>query len=86
MLTIENPAPASTSSVVTRISQGFDGSTEVLRQTRLMEAMKTQYRADQQLKFLHLQAETESLLQQLQAIKQQRQADANEVLVEASPH
>ncbi|WP_421654908.1 hypothetical protein [Leptothermofonsia sp. ETS-13] len=44
------------------------------RQSRLLEAMKTQYRLDQQVKFLHLQAETESLLQQLKAIKQQRQA------------
>jgi hypothetical protein len=43
-----------------------------LRQSRLLEAMKSQYRLDQQEKFLHLQAETESLLQQLQALKQQR--------------
>lgn len=43
------------------------------RQSRLLEAMKTQYRLDQQMKFLNLQAETESLLQQLKAIKEQRQ-------------
>ncbi len=42
-------------------------------QSRILEAMKTQYRLDQQVKFLSLQAETESLLQQLQALKQQRE-------------
>jgi len=31
------------------------------------------YQADQQLKYLHLQAEVEVLLQQLQALKQRRQ-------------
>ena len=44
------------------------------RQSRLLEAMKAQYRLDQQEKFLHLQAETESLLQQLKALKEQRLA------------
>ncbi|MBD2019736.1 hypothetical protein H6F43_05980 [Leptolyngbya sp. FACHB-36] len=43
-------------------------------QSRLLEAMKSQYPLDQQVKFLHLQADAESLLQQLQAMKQQRQA------------
>jgi hypothetical protein len=42
-------------------------------QSRLLEAMKSQYRLDQQVKFLHLQAETETLLQHLQVLKQQRQ-------------
>ena len=42
-------------------------------QSRLLEAMKSQYQLDQQVKFLHLQAETETLLQQLQVLKQQRQ-------------
>jgi hypothetical protein len=39
---------------------------------RLMELMKTIYQADQQVKYLHLQAEVESLLQQLQIIQKQR--------------
>jgi hypothetical protein len=43
-------------------------------QTRLIEAMKSQYHLDQQVKFLHLQAEADSLLRQLQAIKRQREA------------
>ncbi|MGE5660500.1 MAG: hypothetical protein ACM37W_28260 [Actinomycetota bacterium] len=34
--------------------------------------MKCVYQADQQVKFLHLQAEVESLLLQLQALKEQR--------------
>jgi hypothetical protein len=46
-------------------------------QARLLEAMKSQYQLDQQAKFLDLQAETELLLRQLQAIKEQRQAALN---------
>ena len=37
-----------------------------------VEQMKSPYRADQQVKYLHLQAEVESLLQHLQILKQQR--------------
>ncbi len=37
-----------------------------------LEKMKAVYQADQQAKFLNLHAETESLLQQLQTLKQQR--------------
>lgn len=48
-------------------------SPETLRQSRLMEAMRAQYQADQQVEYLHLQAETELLLQQLQALKRQRE-------------
>ncbi|UBF28612.1 hypothetical protein K9N68_12455 [Kovacikia minuta CCNUW1] len=50
------------------------------RQSRLLQAMRSQYRLDQQMKYLHLQAETESLLQQLRAIKQQRQASREDML------
>jgi hypothetical protein len=39
-----------------------------------MELMKSTYQTDQQVKYLHLQAEVESLLQQLQILKQQRLA------------
>lgn len=39
---------------------------------RPMELIKFPYQADQQVKYLHLQAEVESLLQHLQIIKQQR--------------
>lgn len=44
------------------------------QRSRLIEAMKAQYQLDQQVKFLHLQAEADSLLKQLQTLKQQRQA------------
>lgn len=40
--------------------------------SRLIEAMKSQYQLDQQVEFLHLQAEADLLLQQLQALKQKR--------------
>jgi hypothetical protein len=33
------------------------------------------YQADQQVKYLHLQAEIDVLFQQLQALKQQKQSD-----------
>ncbi|MBD2577250.1 hypothetical protein [Oscillatoria sp. FACHB-1406] len=39
--------------------------------TKLMQS----YQADQQLKYLHLQAEVEVLLQQLQTLKQRRLAE-----------
>ncbi len=64
-----------------------DYSTSVcasLNQSRILEAMKTQYRLDQQVKFLSLQAETESLLQQLQALKQQRETVDLSGIVDAS--
>ncbi|MBW4472201.1 MAG: hypothetical protein KME45_17615 [Stenomitos rutilans HA7619-LM2] len=47
------------------------------QRSRLIEAMKAQYRLDQQVKFLHLQAEADSLLQQLQTLKQQRQTEGS---------
>lgn len=40
--------------------------------THLRQVMKA-YQADQQVKYLHLQAEIEVLLQQLQTLKQQKQ-------------
>jgi hypothetical protein len=45
----------------------------VAENPRLMTLMKSMYQADQQVKYLHLQAEVESLLQQLQILKEQRQ-------------
>lgn len=38
----------------------------------MRQSTKTLYQVTQQLEFLHLQAEVESLLQQLQFMKQQR--------------
>lgn len=38
-----------------------------------IKAMKNLYSADQQVKFLHLHAEVETLLLQLQTLKKQRQ-------------
>jgi len=58
------------------------GDTQALRNpttsktcnSRLTDLMRSLYQADQQVKYLHLQAEVESLLQQLQILKQQRLA------------
>ncbi len=38
---------------------------------------KSYYQDDQQAKFMHLQAEVDSLLQQLENLKHQRLADTN---------
>lgn len=43
----------------------------------LNQSKKFPYEAAQQVKFLYLEAEIESLLQQLQTLKQQRVADAS---------
>ena len=48
----------------------------VTENPRLMTLMKSLYQADQQVKYLHLQAEVESLLQQLQILKQQKLASS----------
>ena len=47
--------------------------TAVTENPRLTALMKSLYQTDQQVKYLHLQAEVESLLQHLQILKQQRQ-------------
>jgi len=68
--TLVSSNPASVASVSMTV-QGNDIS-PAKPPARSLEAMKSQYQVDQQVKFLHLQAEAESLLNQLQAIKQQR--------------
>jgi hypothetical protein len=52
-------------------------STVVADDPRLMKLMKSLYQADQQVKYLHLQAEVESLLHQLQILKRQRMDSVN---------
>jgi hypothetical protein len=54
-------------------AQVSSGAATSTLQPRTLEAMKTQYQLDQQVKFLSLQAEAELLIQQLQTLKQQRQ-------------
>ncbi len=73
------PVSVSSRSVTTTADANASRSGDAA-QSRWLEAMKKQYRLDQQEKFLHLQAETECLLQQLQAIKQQRQSQADVVV------
>ncbi|XWK90762.1 MAG: hypothetical protein U7127_12135 [Phormidium sp.] len=62
--TIQRPAIA--------VQEASNMSVALTNQVRLMEKMKSVYQADQQLKLLNLQAEVETLLQQLQNLKQQR--------------
>lgn len=47
--------------------------------SRWLERMKALYQEHHQAQFLNLQAEAESLLEQLQVIKQQRLANQNQV-------
>jgi hypothetical protein len=82
MLTIEKPARISDSSEECSFQTMHDA--EIRRQIRLMEAMKSQYGEDQQAKFLDLQAEADSLLQQLRALKEQRDSDITPMLSASS--
>lgn len=50
-------------------------SAALTQRPSLNESKKFPYEAAQQVKFLYLEAEIESLLQQLQTLKQQRVAD-----------
>lgn len=54
-----------------------DISTASATRTRAIEMMKSLYQADQQAKYLNLHSEVETLLQQLQCLKQQRLAEEN---------
>lgn len=71
-LTTTRSANSSSTAVLDR-PMTTGNATQTDRQSRLLEAMKAQYRIDQQVKFLHLQAEADTLFQQLQLMKQQRQ-------------
>lgn len=55
-------------------------NTPTTQHPHLHESQKVPYQAAQQVKFLHLEAEVESLLQQLQSLKRQRIAAQAEAL------
>jgi hypothetical protein len=57
---------------VGNLSSLADVSTATIDNQRIMQLTKSLYQADHQEKFLHLQAEVESLLQQLQSLQQQK--------------
>lgn len=57
--------PASPSTVASGAMTSSD-------RARAIEAMKSMYKAAQQAEYLHLQAEAEILLQQLQTLQQRR--------------
>lgn len=67
-ITASNPEMASSSNVAI----GF---------TRKVESVKSPYQADHQVKFLHLQAEIESLLLQVQTVKQRRSIAYSQVAI-----
>ncbi|OKH35242.1 hypothetical protein NIES2119_20945 [[Phormidium ambiguum] IAM M-71] len=69
--TIQRPAIA--------VQEASNISEVLTNQVRMMEKMKSVYQADQQLKLLNLQVEVETLLQQLQNLKQQRSTEDTEI-------
>lgn len=73
----DRPVEVFTSSAAVSVAPTTVRATTPTPESRLFAALKSQYRVDQQVKFLHLQAETESLLQQLKAIQKRRQAAPN---------
>lgn len=58
-------------------SQPVNNVSATTQRPSLNQLKNFPYEAAQQVKFLHLEAEVESLLQQLQTLKQQRVADAS---------
>lgn len=58
-------------------TQQINDSLTSTRSQTMLQPTKTLYQAAQQVKFLHLQAEVESLLQELKFMKQQRLAAAS---------
>jgi hypothetical protein len=62
--------------IVSKAQLTTDVSTISTHSTRVFQSTKSLYQVAQQLKFLHLQAEVESLLLRLQFLKQQRIAAA----------
>lgn len=67
-ITASNPEMASSSN----LAIGF---------TRKIESVKSPYQADHQVKFLHLQAEIDSLLLQVQTVKQRRSIAYSQVAI-----
>ncbi|MCT7972622.1 hypothetical protein [Laspinema olomoucense] len=51
---------------------------------RLIKMLKSLYQADQQVKFLHLHAEADYLMQQLQTLKQHHSSPENSVPASSS--
>jgi ribose 1,5-bisphosphokinase PhnN len=51
-------------------------TTVLTSESRATQQIRTAYPVDQQVKYLHLQAEIEVLLQQLQSLKRKNQQDS----------
>lgn len=71
-----NPNSSSDSESATELSQTALRMKTTSEHSRLEKLMQS-YQADQQLKYLHLQAEVEVLLQHLQTLKQRRLASTS---------
>lgn len=78
LLEMSNPASTLSSAPSTLAKPARVSDATVASPSRAVpvEPVLSPYQADQQVKFLHLQAEVESLLLQLRSLKQQRQDQA----------
>lgn len=76
MLT-RSPSLSSSQLLEKNSQRSSDAAATSTEQPKVSPPKKSPYQADQQVKFLHLQAEVESLLQQLKTLKQQRLATAS---------
>jgi hypothetical protein len=78
LLEMSNPAStlSSAPSTVANPARVSDATVASPSRAVPVEPVKSPYKADQQVKFLHLQAEVESLLLQLRSLKPQRQDQA----------
>lgn len=72
MLTSDRFTDSSSQATVYSAQVGSQSARNCKQSLGSFDTAKAVYRADQQIKFLHLQAETESLFQQLQTLKRQR--------------
>ncbi|MDY7015758.1 MAG: hypothetical protein SVX43_19620 [Cyanobacteriota bacterium] len=70
---LANPETKSDSELATALNRAALRTQTTSDRSRLDKLMQS-YQTDQQLKYLHLQAEVEVLLQQLQTLKQRRLA------------
>ena len=71
MLTI-SPSRSRSSVAVSETQVVTEVSPSAAKQPQANELKQPPYQVDQQVKFLHLEAEVESLWQQMQSLKQQR--------------
>lgn len=72
MSTVLTSRPNSQTDLST-LEQKSDAGVSANQRDRLIELMKSMYQAEHQVEFLHLQAEADTLIQELQTLTSKRQ-------------